>query len=156
MTDLQGSYDQRSLALDELRRLNQTLETRVAQRTQDIENVNRALVQMALYDALTGLPNRTLVNDRLEQAIKIAERTNNPFSVMLIDLDRFKEVNDSLGHQVGDDLLQKVGQLLAETLRDTDTIGRLGGDEFAILLPTGQSMWPLRNGVPGGRPASRW
>jgi diguanylate cyclase (GGDEF)-like protein len=135
MTDLQGSYDQRSLALDELRRLNQTLETRVAERTQDIENVNRALERMALYDSLTGLPNRTLVNDRLEQAIKIAERTNNPFAVMLIDLDRFKEVNDSLGHQVGDELLKEVGQRLAETLRDTDSIGRLGGDEFAILLP---------------------
>ena len=135
MTDLQSSYDQRTLALNELRQLNPTLETRVEERTLAIEKANRALERMALYDSLTALPNRTLVNDRLAQAIKTAERTNNSFVVMLIDLDRFKEVNDSLGHQAGDELLKKVGQRFVETMRDTDTIGRLGGDEFAILLP---------------------
>ncbi len=135
MSVLDQSLQQRGQALDKLRDLNRTLEIRVEERTRAIESVNRELERMALYDALTGLPNRTLIHDRLDQLLKAAERTPSTFSVMLMDLDRFKEVNDTFGHHAGDLLLKQVSRRLAGTLRDTDTIARLGGDEFAILLP---------------------
>lgn len=92
------------------------------------------LERLALHDALTGLPNRALFHDRLRQAIAAAERNGEPFAVMLLDLDRFKQVNDTLGHQIGDRLLQAVGPRLAGGLRKSDTLARLGGDEFAVLL----------------------
>lgn len=95
-----------------------------------------ALLQhQTLHDALTGLPNRTLFLDRLRQAITSARRDTEPFGVMMMDLDRFKEVNDTLGHHVGDLLLQEVGSSIKLGLRESDTVARLGGDEFAILLP---------------------
>lgn len=91
--------------------------------------------QLAFRDQLTRLPNRQLFNDRLEQTIRVAKREGQSFSVLLLDLDRFKEVNDILGHHVGDLLLQEVGERLQNTLlRDSDTVARLGGDEFAALL----------------------
>jgi diguanylate cyclase (GGDEF)-like protein/PAS domain S-box-containing protein len=93
------------------------------------------LERLALHDALTGLPNRTLLNDRIDHAISAAKRSGEAMAVLLLDLDRFKEVNDTLGHQVGDLLLTEVGPRLRQPLRDTDTVARLGGDEFAILLP---------------------
>lgn len=94
-----------------------------------------ALEHQTLHDALTGLPNRVLMQDRLEQAIQLMKRNNGSMALLLLDLDRFKEVNDSLGHQVGDELLQQVGQRLAALLRNSDTVARLGGDEFAIVAP---------------------
>ncbi|GAC1341327.1 MAG: hypothetical protein NVSMB29_11630 [Candidatus Dormibacteria bacterium] len=90
--------------------------------------------QQALHDALTGLANRTLLRDRLGQAIKHDHRTHGSFALLLLDLDRFKEVNDALGHHYGDRLLQQVGPRLVRDLRETDTVARLGGDEFAVLL----------------------
>jgi diguanylate cyclase (GGDEF)-like protein len=135
MHDLAQSNSARVQALEELRELNRTLEIRVEERTRAIEIVNVELERLALYDALTHLPNRTLFQDRLEHVLKTAEREPAQFAVMLMDLDRFKEVNDTFGHHTGDQLLNQLGQRLAATLRDTDTIGRLGGDEFAILLP---------------------
>ncbi len=93
------------------------------------------LKHLALHDGLTGLPNRTLLSDRLEQVLLQAQRTKNPFSLFLMDLDRFKEVNDTLGHQFGDELLKMVSDRLLKSIRDKDSIARLGGDEFAILLP---------------------
>jgi diguanylate cyclase (GGDEF)-like protein/PAS domain S-box-containing protein len=100
------------------------------------------LERMALHDALTGLPNRTLLNDRIEQAIKNAQRARQQMAVLLLDLDRFKDINDTLGHQVGDRLLTEVGPRLQQPLRSADTVARLGGDEFAILLlgPTDLEM----------------
>jgi diguanylate cyclase (GGDEF)-like protein len=89
----------------------------------------------ALHDALTGLPNRILFRDRVEQAVARARRNGGLFAVMLVDLDGFKEVNDTLGHHVGDVLLQRVAERLKTTLRAADTVSRLGGDEFAILVP---------------------
>ena len=94
-----------------------------------------ALEHQTLHDALTGLPNRVLMQDRLEQAIQLMKRNNGSMALLLLDLDRFKEVNDSLGHQVGDELLQQVGQRLEALLRHSDTVARLGGDEFAIVAP---------------------
>jgi diguanylate cyclase (GGDEF)-like protein/PAS domain S-box-containing protein len=93
------------------------------------------LERLALHDALTGLPNRTLLNDRIDHAVSAARRSGEAMAVLLLDLDRFKDVNDALGHQVGDLLLTEVGPRLRQPLRDTDTVARLGGDEFAILLP---------------------
>lgn len=92
----------------------------------------------ALHDSLTGLANRTLLKERLEQSIHNAKQERNSFAILIMDLDRFKEVNDTLGHAVGDKLLQQVAKRLIELLRETDVVVRLGGDEFAILLPSAQ------------------
>jgi diguanylate cyclase len=92
-------------------------------------------VRDALHDSLTGLPNRTLLADRFEQALEANKRSSSTTGLLLIDLDRFKEVNDTLGHHVGDQLLAQIGPRLVAALRGVDTVARLGGDEFAVLLP---------------------
>ena len=89
----------------------------------------------AYHDMLTRLPNRTLLKDRLHQAIAHAKRNKNKLSVMFLDLDRFKVINDTLGHMVGDKLLQAVAMRLRHCLREGDTLARIGGDEFTLLLP---------------------
>ncbi len=89
----------------------------------------------ALHDALTGLPNRVLFRDRIQQSVRAAERRHGGLAVMIMDLDHFKEVNDTLGHHHGDVLLQEVAERLKTTLRTSDTVARLGGDEFGVLLP---------------------
>jgi diguanylate cyclase (GGDEF)-like protein len=94
------------------------------------------LEHQALHDGLTNLPNRTLLHDRVEHAIHLARREHKHFALLMMDLDRFKEVNDTLGHHVGDNLLVEVGKRLFKILREIDTVARLGGDEFAILLPS--------------------
>ena len=95
-----------------------------------------ALEHQALHDVLTDLPNRVLLLDRLEQAILGSARQGTSLALMVMDLDRFKEVNDTFGHHIGDQLLMQVGPRLRKQVRVTDTIARLGGDEFAILLPS--------------------
>jgi diguanylate cyclase (GGDEF)-like protein len=90
---------------------------------------------LSLYDYLTKLPNRVLFYDRMKQEIAYAKRERKKFSVMFLDLDNFKEVNDKFGHDIGDQLLQGVAKRFSKLLRKTDTICRLGGDEFIILLP---------------------
>ena len=93
------------------------------------------LKYLALHDPLTRLPNRTLFNDRIEQAILALDRTPNNFvAVLFLDLDKFKEINDSYGHHVGDELLKAVSKRIASCLRQADTLCRLGGDEFAVLM----------------------
>lgn len=93
----------------------------------------------AYYDELTGLPNRTLFRDRIEQALLAAGRERRTTVVMLLDVDRFKEVNDALGHETGDLLLKEVGERLRPELRAHETLARLGGDEFGVLLPNGSA-----------------
>lgn len=92
------------------------------------------IVHLAHYDALTDLPNRRLVQDRIQSTITRVQRSQTPFAVMFIDLNRFKEINDTLGHDAGDQLLKVVAQRLTATLRAEDTVGRQGGDEFIVLL----------------------
>jgi len=94
-----------------------------------------ALEHQALHDSLTGLPNRLLLHDRLEQTLRGSRREGGSLAVLLIDLDGFKEINDSYGHSVGDVLLAQVGPRLRAVLRSVDTIARFGGDEFVVLLP---------------------
>ncbi|MFP3907231.1 MAG: putative bifunctional diguanylate cyclase/phosphodiesterase, partial [Acidimicrobiales bacterium] len=102
----------------------------------DRARVQARLRHQALHDALTGLPNRVLLNDRLRKGLSHAQREHEPVAIMILDLNHFKEVNDTLGHHSGDVLLSVIARRLRESLREADTIARLGGDEFAILLTT--------------------
>lgn len=95
----------------------------------------RELEEQATQDALTGLANRRQLYARLEQVVELAARERSTLAVVLMDLDKFKEVNDTYGHEVGDDLLRAFGRSVAAQLRDSDTVARLGGDEFACVLP---------------------
>ncbi|MFC1680899.1 EAL domain-containing protein, partial [Pseudomonadota bacterium] len=94
-----------------------------------------AIEHQALHDALTQLPNRLLLQDRLEQTIANSRRGGQEFALLIMDLDRFKEINDTVGHQIGDEILEQVAVRMLKVARETDTVARLGGDEFAILLP---------------------
>ena len=115
----------------ELKLINQKLEQKNLERQQK----QNQLVQDALYDRLTGLPNRRLLLERIDRAIKKHKRNSDRlFAILFIDLDRFKIINDSLGHLIGDKLLIAVAKLLSEDIRSVDTVARLGGDEFVILL----------------------
>jgi diguanylate cyclase (GGDEF)-like protein/PAS domain S-box-containing protein len=99
------------------------------------KQLERALTRQAFTDQLTGLPNRALLQDRTQQALRMAGRQGLTAALLLLDLDRFKEVNDTLGHHHGDLLLQQVAERVHGSLRSSDTVARLGGDEFAVLLP---------------------
>lgn len=104
----------------------------------DITERKRAeetIQQMAYYDVLTNLPNRTLLNDRLTLELAHAHRNRHMLAVLFLDLDRFKDINDTLGHSVGDQLLKNVARRLLQCVRSDDTVARLGGDEFIVLLP---------------------
>jgi diguanylate cyclase (GGDEF)-like protein/PAS domain S-box-containing protein len=104
------------------------------------ERYNETLQHQALHDPLTGLPNRVLFGDRVNNAIRASVRTHEPLALLVMDLDGFKLVNDTLGHQIGDDLLKLVAERLVLCLREGDTVARLGGDEFGILLLGGGNL----------------
>ena len=127
--------------VDTLQRSERTLESRVRQRTLELAAANEKLRQsetilrdLAHHDPLTGLANRALLDDRLQQAIQRGRRKARGFSLLLVDLDGFKPVNDAHGHAVGDELLKGLATRLAATVRGTDTVARIGGDEFVVLL----------------------
>jgi diguanylate cyclase (GGDEF)-like protein len=127
--NLESEVQQRTLQLQDL--LHE-MESKNAQ----LSSSNDELKHAALHDSLTGLPNRILFHDRLEQAIKLSKRNNAKFGVALLDLNNFKEINDTQGHLVGDHVLTTVSERINAVLRSSDTVARLGGDEFAFVLPT--------------------
>ncbi|CDO35312.1 EAL domain-containing protein [Novosphingobium sp. KN65.2] len=110
------------------------LASRLARRTQDLEQSRSLAQHQAMHDALTGLANRAMFEARLESALARCRRHNSLLALLYIDLDQFKQVNDSLGHPAGDMLIRQVAHRLSEQIRSYDTVARLGGDEFAILL----------------------
>ncbi|MGO8756977.1 MAG: diguanylate cyclase domain-containing protein [Terracidiphilus sp.] len=111
------------------------LRHRVRRKTQELRASEERLRHLSEHDALTGLPNRILLNDRLQTSLKRAERFQTCLGLLLVDLDEFKEVNDALGHQAGDGMLCELARRLNDCVRSTDTVARIGGDEFVILLP---------------------
>ena len=119
---------------------NQKLEQKVQERTVELSNANQHLQFLATHDNLTGLPNRILFFDRLEQAIKKSRRQKRRFALFFVDLDDFKRINDSFGHIVGDQVLQAVAKVLDHAVRDSDTVARLAGDEFMIILDDVREM----------------
>lgn len=117
---------------------------------QDITELKRSqdsVRQLAYYDFLTGLPNRKLFTDRLEQVLLQSKRNGNMFSLLFIDMDNFKRVNDNYGHSAGDMMLIEVANRLKKSVRRSDTVARLGGDEFVILLPFVKNKWDIKEVV---------
>jgi len=135
-------------AKEELKQANELLESQVVQRTAELKSANdklhhdleerkrveQSIRHMAHHDALTGLPNRALFRDRLTHAMAQADRYHQKLAVMFLDLDRFKAINDTLGHNVGDQLLKIAAERLRSCVRDCDTVARLGGDEFTVVV----------------------
>ncbi len=112
-----------------------TLEEKVTQRTKELEVATAQAYKLAQHDILTGLPNRALLNQRLKQIVAQAARDSHQVACLFLDFDHFKRINDTLGHDAGDQLLQAVAQRLINAVRESDTVARLGGDEFVIILP---------------------
>jgi diguanylate cyclase len=117
-----------------LRKHIESVEQVIEDRTRGLEAANRQLRHLATHDSLTGLPNRILLEDRLAQAIAHASRDGHTFAVAIFDLDRFKDINDSFGHGIGDELLKEVARRLQGIARSIDTVVRLGGDEFVMII----------------------
>ena len=124
-----------ALTMTKVRAGGQFLYTAVLQDSTETERNNERMARLAFVDAITGLPNRTALIERLDKALLVARRRGHPLAVMLIDFDRFKDINDTLGHSLGDILLQQVGSRFQEALFEPDIVARMGGDEFAVLLP---------------------
>ena len=129
----------RDTALKDLEELNIDLEKRVQERTIELQALNVEIARQAMHDPLTELPNRTLLVERLKQNIYLAKRNEKQVAFLMLDLNNFKEVNDTLGHPQGDRLLLDVASRLPTALRQSDTVGRFGGDEFGIVLPDTES-----------------
>ncbi|NMY84653.1 EAL domain-containing protein [Pseudomonas sp. WS 5411] len=124
--------------------LDARLEARTAVLADSLSLANQELTHLALHDTLTGLPNRTLLADRIQQATQLVAEQGGCFALMFIDLDGFKPVNDAFGHHLGDQLLREVGLRLREDLRSQDTLARIGGDEFVLLVQLSQPDDALR------------
>ncbi len=127
--------DQIAASHGKMMKLNAELEDRVLQRTMALEQANKRLREMASRDSLTGLYNRRHFNDLLSQLFAESTRYRTELTCMMLDLDNFKRVNDSLGHQIGDRLLRMTAGVIQQTIRESDVAVRYGGDEFVVLLP---------------------
>ena len=114
-----------------IKRLQEALE----ERERELLEMNERLRYMSLTDGLTGLDNRRHLNERIDEMFQHAQRLNEPFSVVMCDLDKFKSVNDTYGHQAGDEVLKQLADILKEEAREIDRVGRYGGEEFMLLLP---------------------
>jgi diguanylate cyclase (GGDEF)-like protein len=125
---------QRQDELGQLARSFAQMQEEILEQLDELNQSRNALEHLARHDALTGLPNRRMFFERLEHALANARRSAKPLAVLFVDLDHFKELNDSLGHGVGDRVLQAVANLLRSATRESDTVARLGGDEFVILI----------------------
>jgi diguanylate cyclase (GGDEF)-like protein len=119
----------------EVANYQRTLEDKVAQRTRELEIATAQAYKLAQHDILTGLPNRSLLNQRLKQILALAQRDGTHIACLFLDFDHFKRINDTLGHDAGDQLLQAIAQRLTSAVRESDTVARLGGDEFVLVLP---------------------
>ena len=119
----------------EVENYQRTLEEKVAQRTHELEIATAHAYKLAQHDILTGLPNRALLNQRLKQILAQSQRNATHVACLFLDFDHFKRINDTLGHDSGDQLLQAVAQRLTTAVRESDTVARLGGDEFVVILP---------------------
>lgn len=115
-------------------------ELKEAEVRRDYRRAQERIHYLAYFDPLTDLPNRTLFADRLSQAVLIGRREKQRFALMVMDLDRFKDINDTLGHPAGDRALQQAAARLKACVRESDTVARMGGDEFAVLLPTASHL----------------
>ncbi|NOQ13837.1 MAG: EAL domain-containing protein [Methyloprofundus sp.] len=133
--DFNNMLSQIQLRDHKLLKARNELENKVRVRTQELTELTRQLEHQAYHDTLTGLSNRVTFDDHLQLAIKQARRHKQKLAVLFLDLDRFKIINDTLGHGIGDKLLIRVAKRLSACLRESDTLARLGGDEFAVLLP---------------------
>lgn len=148
INDLNSEIAVREEVQFELEQNKHALENKVIERTRELIDINlnlekviskkdkaeQSLQYLAYHDELTGLPNKNLLVDRVNQSIKISARDNQKMAILFLDLDRFKNINDSLGHAIGDELLQQVSDRLYKTLRRHDTVSRNGGDEFVVVL----------------------
>ena len=114
---------------------NEAMETQVRQRTQQLEEANQELDRQARSDPLTGLLNRRGFDAQMNHDLALARRSGRPLSIITVDVDHFKRINDTHGHDVGDQVLQRLAATLATRLRQSDVVARLGGEEFAVLLP---------------------
>jgi len=119
----------------EVENYQRTLEEKVAQRTHELELATAHAYKLAQHDILTGLPNRALLNQRLKQILAQSHRNATHVACLFLDFDHFKRINDTLGHDSGDQLLQAVAERLTAAVRESDTVARLGGDEFVVILP---------------------
>jgi len=135
LTALKGLFKTVSQRNYELRQLNSNLEQLVQERTAELQQANRKLQALAVNDELTGLPNRRFAMSLLGNLWEETEQNGFNFSVLLLDADKFKQVNDTHGHGVGDDLLRSLAASLQEAVRNDDTVCRLGGDEFLVICP---------------------
>lgn len=122
---------EKAKTLKDLRALTHELELR----HQELATLNRQLEHLATQDALTGLDNRRVYDRELTAQLALFQRTGKPFALIVADIDHFKQVNDSLGHDAGDQVLKEIGQQLRINTRDFDTLARIGGEEFAFILP---------------------
>ncbi len=159
IASLNDEIAQRNEAQAQLQRNQQALENTVNVRTSELRQTNEILLKeinerkrveenlkhLAHHDALTSLPNRLLLNDRLNHAMDRANRNHQKVAVLFIDLDHFKNINDSLGHDVGDALIVEIAKRLQDSVRDVDTVARLGGDEFIILIEQVEKTSDLNN-----------